>query len=356
MTKRKILFLGESYRADAITWMNGLKEFGDFDIVCWELKTPSTTFLNRILRIVEFKFAYFKLKKIIQLENPDMVIAERTTSYGFLAALSGIQPSAIAQQGKTDLWPSHSLLLPLKKIIQNYAFKKATLIHAWGPVMTISMTEAKVDMNKVLVLPKGINLETFSATNKAESGKINAIVTRSLLPEYSHDTILRAFKIVNQKGIDFVLTIIGDGKQLSHLQELAKKLKITDKVVFTGRILNTKIPELLQSSNFYISMPTTEGVSASLFEAMACKTYPIVTNIAGNQSWIKHRENGQLVAVDDYKMLAEEIIWAYHNEAYREKAIQHNRLFVENNTNYHTNMTLIAQKYHELITAHSLKT
>jgi hypothetical protein len=33
-----------------------------------------------------------------------MVIAERTTSC-FLAALSGIQPSAIAQQGRTDLWP-----------------------------------------------------------------------------------------------------------------------------------------------------------------------------------------------------------------------------------------------------------
>jgi hypothetical protein len=60
-----------------------------------------------------------------------MVIAERTTSYGFLAALSGIQPSAIAQQGRTDLWPTNSILLP-QKIIQNYAFKKATLIHALG--------------------------------------------------------------------------------------------------------------------------------------------------------------------------------------------------------------------------------
>jgi hypothetical protein len=29
-----------------------------------------------------------------------MVIAERTTSYGFLAALSGVKPVAIAQQGR----------------------------------------------------------------------------------------------------------------------------------------------------------------------------------------------------------------------------------------------------------------
>jgi hypothetical protein len=38
-------------------------------------------------------------------------------------------------------------------------------------------------------------------------------------------------------------------------------------------------------------MPTTEGVSAS-FEAMACHTYPIVTDIAGNQSWIKTEKTG----------------------------------------------------------------
>ena len=355
MNKRKILFLGESYRADAITWINGLKEFGGFEIICWELKTPSTTFLNRIKRIAEFKLAYFKIKKIIEREKPDMVIAERTTSYGFLAALIDIKPSAIAQQGITDLWPSHSILLPIKKIIQNYAFKKATLIHAWGPAMTISMAEANVDMSKVLVLPKGINLSKFCNINTADPTKIHAIVTRSLLPEYRHDIVLKAFGILNQSGIDFVLTIIGDGKQSLYLKQLAKKLKIDHKVVFTGRISNSKLPELLQNSNFYISMPTTEGVSASLFEAMACLAYPIVTDIAGNQSWIKHRENGQLVTVDDYTMLAQEIIWAYNNRAAREKAIQNNRLFIENNANYQTNMNTIAQKYHELINAHRLQ-
>jgi hypothetical protein len=54
---------------------------------------------------------------------------------------------------------------------------------------------------------------------------------------------------------------------------------------------------------------------------MACHTYPNVTDIAGNQSWIKHRENGQLVTINDYKMLAEEIIWANDNNIYREKQL-----------------------------------
>ncbi|NGY37546.1 glycosyltransferase [Flavobacterium sp. XN-5] len=349
MNKRKILFLGESYRADAITWQNGLKEFGDFEIISWELKTPSDTFFNRIARIVEFSFALHEIKKLIQLHQPDMVIAERTTSYGFLAALSGVKPVAIAQQGKTDLWPEGSILLPFKKIIQKYAFTKATLIHAWGPVMKISMAAAKVDRSKIMVLPKGIDLVKFNNRNTANPDKICAIVSRSLLPEYRHDVVLRAFGMLNEKRIDFTLTIVGDGKQLNNLKDLAKTLNIENKVVFKGRIANTELPKQLQESNFYISMPVTEGVSASLFEAMACNCYPIVSNIAGNRSWINHRKNGQLITVDDADMLAEEILWAFENSNYRTKTVLKNRQFIEEHVDYKINMKIIANKYHELI-------
>jgi glycosyltransferase involved in cell wall biosynthesis len=349
MKKRKILFLGESYRADAITWTNGLKEFGGFEIINWELQMPNNSFFNRMLRTLEFIFAPIAIRKIIRQQKPDMIIAERTTSYGFLAALSGLQPSAIAQQGKTDLWPEDSITIPLKKIIQNYAFNKATLIHAWGPIMAEHMKNSKVDMSKVLVFPKGIDLGLFENKNTANPDKIHAIVTRSLLPEYRHDVILKAFGILHQKGIDFSLTIIGNGKQLPFLKELAKTLNIENKVIFTGRIPNTELPGQLQKSNFYVSMPITEGVSASLFETMACGCYPIVSDISGNQSWINHRENGQLITVGDSEMLANEILWAFKNVAIRNEAVTNNRKFIENHVDYRINMKIIADKYHELI-------
>ena len=165
MKKKKILFLGETYRADAQTWMNGLQEFGDFELITWELKTSSYGFGNRCLRLLEYSFGWFSLQRLIKKEKPDMVIAERTTSYGFLAALSGVRPVAIAQQGITDLWPSSSLLLPIKKRIQHYAFQKADLVHAWGPIMAESMAKVGVDAKKIMVLPKGIKTELFALPN-----------------------------------------------------------------------------------------------------------------------------------------------------------------------------------------------
>ena len=348
MSKKRILFFGETYRADAITWMNGLREFGDFEIVSWELKTSSNGF-NRIIRLFELAKAILTIKSIVKKFNPDMVIAERTTSYGYLAAISGLKPMVIAQQGITDLWPHNSPLYIFKKRLQDYAFKKADLIHAWGNSMAEHMKESNVEMDKVMVLPKGINLDFFQFNDASDRTMINAVVTRSLEPEYKHDLILKAFSIVKQKNIPFKLTIIGDGTELKKLKWLAKKLKIDNEVNFVGRINNNDIPKFLQQANFYISTPITEGVSASLFEAMACGCLPIVSNLPGNRSWIQQKENGILVTIENEFNLAEEIEWAFKNTDFTKKAIVENRKFVEKNANYKINMKKIAFTYHDLI-------
>lgn len=355
MPKKRILFLGETYRADAITWMNGLKEFGDFEIVTWELETNSNG-VNRIKRLFELTKAILSIKSTVRKLNPDMVIAERTTSYGYLAAISGIRPIAVAQQGITDLWPLNSPLYIFKKMLQDHAFKKADLIHAWGSVMANHMKESNVDMSKVMLLPKGINLDFFEFNDTSDDTTINAVVTRALQPEYRHDVILKAFGILKEKQIPFTLTIIGDGIELKNLRNLVKELNIENEVAFTGRIDNKIIPDYLQKANFYISMPITEGVSASLFEAMACGCFPIVSDLAGNKSWITEKVNGMLVPSENHIKLAEELEWAFNNKTITKTAVKNNRKFVEENANYKTNMKKIACTYIDLINVKSATT
>jgi len=348
MSKKRILFLGETYRADAVTWMNGLQEFGDFEIVTWELQKSSIGF-SRVSRLFELMVAFFTIRKIAKSFKPDMVIAERTTSYGFLAALTGIQPVAIAQQGITDLWPHNSPLFIFKKIVQDYAFKKANLIHAWGEVMANHMKKSNANMHKVLLLPKGINLELFTFSDNHDKTQIEAIVTRALEPEYRHAKILRAFGVLKKKNIPFRLVIVGDGSLRKNLENLAKDLGIEKEVVFKGRKTNSEVAQLLKESNFYISMPSTEGVSASLFEAMACGCFPIVTDLPGNRSWIKNQENGILIPNGRFKILAEELQYALERNLWRKTAVHKNRKFVEEHANYAVNMKKIAEEYHELI-------
>lgn len=353
MSKKRILFLGETYRADAITWMNGLKEFGNFEIVTWELKTNSNG-VNRVKRLFELTKAILTIKSTVKKLNPDMVIAERTTSYGCLAAICGVKPIAVAQQGISDLWPMNSPMYIFKKILQDYAFKKADIIHAWGDVMAKHMEESKVDMSKVMVLPKGINLDFFKFNDNSNDKIIHAVVTRALQPEYKHHVILKAFAILKQKHIPFKLTIVGDGTELKKLQFLATELNIENEVEFTGRVNNFDIPFFLQQANFYISTPITEGVSASLFEAMACGCFPLVSDLPGNKSWIIKKVTGILVPSENHITLAEELEWAFNNNELVKKALIENRKLVEEYANYNTNMKKIADTYHDLIKIKSI--
>jgi glycosyltransferase involved in cell wall biosynthesis len=136
---------------------------------------------------------------------------------------------------------------------------------------------------------------------------------------------------------------------LKSLQKLAIELDIEKEVIFKGRTPNSKVAELLHNANFYISMPITEGVSASLFEAMACGCFPIVTDLPGNRSWIINHENGILIPSKNYKILAEEIISAFERDIWRKAVVNNNRKIIEDKANYTINMNTIAQAYHKLI-------
>lgn len=347
------MFLGEAYRADAQTWMNGLREFGDFEILTWEMNESGNGW-RRLLRFAEyFTTSLWRVRRLVKTLKPDMVIAERTTSFGFLAAMSGCRPIAVAQQGITDLYPPGSPLIPLKRVLQRRAFEKADLIHAWGPAMASNMEKAGADMRKVMVVPKGIDLRHFQflATGQKPQAPPEAIVTRSLGPEYRHLIILEAARRLKDMGKAVRFTIVGDGPMRSRLEKFVADHDLKDWVHFTGRIPNYQLPELLGRSVFYVSMPITEGVSSSLFEAMAAGCYPLVTDLPGNQSWIQHEQNGHLIPIDDAGALAAALARLQEQPEQLHKATEANRALVEEVANFNHNMKQIADRYHALIDA-----
>ncbi len=346
---KKVLFLGETYRADAITWMNGLKEFGPFEIHTWELNQAGKGW-KKIKRAFEIVARLKELREKIRALKPDLIIAERVTSYGFLGTLfHNYAPVAIAQQGITDIYPPGSITVPLKKWMQKYAFSNAKLIHAWGDIMTYSMIERGIDPAKILVLAKGVDLRKYLYSPQIKDRKLRAIVTRSLTADYRHEIILRAFEIIKKQQIPFELIIIGDGVLKPKLMQSAIDKNIEQEVVFAGRIPNTDLPGYLAVSDLYISMPCTEGVSASLFEAMAAGCYPIVTSLPGNKAWITDTINGRLIETDDVLGLANAISQYFEKRDTLQNVLDINRQTIEKKASYEQNMKVICNKYLDII-------
>ena len=116
-----------------------------------------------------------------------------------------------------------------------------------------------------------------------------------------------------------------------------------------GKVDNNDLPDLLNQSNLYIAMPETEGVSASLFEAMACGCFPIVSDLPANRAFIQSGVNGFLIEVGNVDQLAAAIIKYLEAPNSFQQAIIQNRKFIEQQVNLDTNMKLIYQTYLKLL-------
>jgi glycosyltransferase involved in cell wall biosynthesis len=341
----RILFLGDSL-SNSRQWINALKVNNEIEIFHWSVNAES-----KILKTVKWLYFAVFAKIIFKKYKADLVIGYRTTSYGFLAARSGIKPCVIASQGETDIWPKVGFTSILKKMLKNYACLNSDLIHAWGEHMKTSILESGVNENKVFVCPRGIDIELFQrAKTEIEINKtVKFVSTRSLFPEYNYEVIIKALKIIHDKGYDFEYNIAGDGSLKEHLKQIIKNYKLENKVNLLGFVPNIELPGLLTNSHIYLSMPLTEGVSASLFEAMASKCFPIVSNLPANKLFINDGVNGNLVDVDNYKNLSQKIENVINNELFFKKVIQSNFEYVNKIANLKNNMERFIAQYEKLI-------
>lgn len=339
---KSILFLGETYRADAQTWIKGIESVSGIKVDTLEVKSTMTRF-KRILAF--FGFAW----KIIVLnftKTYDLVLAERATSYGLFSLLVRAKKRIVAQQGITDAWPESGFSGFYKRILQRTVYLRVDLIHAWGEVMVPAMIESKADPKKIMILPKGIDLTKYMMVEKKDPAL--AIVTRSFTEVYHHEDILDALALLNRHGWSLNLVMVGDGILADHLKRKTKELNLSKQVTFTGRIPNQELPALLSKASIYLSVPETEGVSASLFEAMATGCFPIVTDLPGTRAFIKNGENGFLVPVNSPIEIANALTSYLENQEVFKDAVKANRLFIEENVNLQKNMNTIWNRYLEI--------
>ena len=339
---KRILFLGETYRADAQTWIKGIEGVSKIDIDTLEVKSTST----RLGRIFNFLGFGIEILKTNFSKSYDLVLAERATSYGLFSLFVRAKKRIVAQQGITDAWPENGFSGVYKRLFQKWVYKRVDLIHAWGEVMVPAMIASQARPERILVLPKGINLEKYQKWHSKDQNL--AIVTRSLTEVYHHQDILKALGILKEKGIKLRLTIVGDGNLMKPLEALVEDLDLKEQVNFLGRVPNSLLPKLLQKAAIYLSVPETEGVSASLFEAMASGCFPIVTDLPGTRAFIKNGENGLLVPVNSPTKIADAIEDYLENQARYHLGILENRAFIEMHVDLKKNMEAIWSKYLEI--------
>lgn len=115
------------------------------------------------------------------------------------------------------------------------------------------------------------------------------------------------------------LLVAGDGKELSNLRALAKKLGISKAVIFLGGVPQNMIYKYMLVSDIFLSLYEMGNLGNPIFEAMLMGKAIITLNNGGTGSVIKNEENGILLEEDQLEKLPDKIIELFEDEQKREK-------------------------------------
>ena len=171
--------------------------------------------------------------------------------------------------------------------------------------------------DKVLFIPNCIDIEHKDVSKLTEK---NLIAIGRLSKEKGFDDLLKLYKKVSNKYPNWKLNIIGDGMQKNTLLELAKELKLGEKVVFHGFQNKDYINSVLKDSSIYLMTSHTESFGIVLLEAMSygipCLSY---TSAQGANEIIKDKETGFLIENRNEDEMIEKIESLINDEKLRKK-------------------------------------
>jgi glycosyltransferase involved in cell wall biosynthesis len=281
--------------------------------------------------------------------KPDILNAHFLSNYGLFGAL--VRPNNCPLV--ISLHGSDILIFPKRSFLHRWAIRfalsRAHMITSVAQHMTQVLYKYMVPGKPVQTLQYGVDTDLFRPLVASTPREPVCISTRYMVPVSNLETVLLAAQILERQGSPIRINIAGTGVLLPLLRQKASELQLNDRVSFLGDMGHLRTPELLRSASLYVSMSLSDGASISLLEAMACGTFPVVSDIAGNREWINDGVNGYLVPPDSPVKLAQRLTDAWNQPELRSSAAKYNRSLILEKGDYQKNMKIIESAYVHLV-------
>lgn len=134
-------------------------------------------------------------------------------------------------------------------------------------------------------------------------------------PVKDHKTLVLAFSRLLESYSQVKLIIVGDGPQITELQQLLDTYKLNNKVKLLG--FRDNIMELLSAMDVFVLPSLHEGVPMVLLEAMACNTPIIASDVGGIPEVIDNGVSALLFRAGDVSELTKHLSLLIENPSYR---------------------------------------
>lgn len=236
---------------------------------------------------------------------PQVLHAHFVTGPGWLAAAAGLRPLVVSA------WGSDVLLDPQRRLVR--ALHRLTLRrcdHATCDAAAVEAALVSLGMpaRRITRIVWGVDTSVFRPRAADEARKLFAVPSdafvvlamRGLRPLQNPLTIIRAFRRLLAVRPDAVLLLkLGPGDE-GLPPDVRRELETIDpdRVQVVPALPHASLADLYAAADVCVSVPSSDGTSVALLEAMASGCAVVASDLPANREWIRDGENGLLVSAD----------------------------------------------------------
>jgi len=201
--------------------------------------------------------------------------------------------------------------------------------------MADDMRRMKIPLNKIIIIPNGVDLKRFYPRSNAEkirkefgvdSKTILIGTVGRMVPEKGHIFLIEALKQLKNRFSNLKCIFLGSGPLLINTYNKAAVLGVEDMCIFAG--IRNNIEKIYPILNLFVLPSIREPFGLVLLEAMATQIPVVATASGGPSEFIKSGVNGVLVPPKDVNALASVIKQIIQNEDFAKKIAARGRATV----------------------------
>jgi glycosyltransferase involved in cell wall biosynthesis len=323
----KIMILANPDSVHTRKWISSLSAKG-IEIILYSLHDSDMSFYNGLnnfkyysagfsssLNFIDDKIGKLKyikavreIKKVIKLENIDILHSHYASSFGLVGALCNFHPFIISVWG-SDVFEFPRSSIIARKVLE-FSLGRADKVLSTSTIMA---NETKKYCKKdIYVTPFGVDTEKFIKDRRRfifEEDDIIIGTIKTLEKVYGINHLIKAFSTLVNRNPDkpLKLLIVGDGSCENDYKKLADELNISEKTHFAGYINHNEIVKYYNNFDIFVVYSIRESFGVSVLEASSCELPVVASDVGGLPEVIIDGETGILVPPENSDILADAV-------------------------------------------------
>lgn len=188
----------------------------------------------------------------------------------------------------------HCFLAPLRRKV----YREAIAVVANS--LSLKQMARDADSVEPIVIPNGIDTETYRPLERSTVNlptPLKVLMVSRFHPQKGLPEAIAMLGEARRRGVDFTLTLVGDGKERSLIEEAVRDAELGQLVKLVGWQDKENLPSIYQAVDCLLNLSLNEGMPNVLLEAMSSALPIIASDIAPHREILDHGVDGYLVDI-----------------------------------------------------------